>query len=57
MLLQSSIKQLKWWKGIFTADNYTHAQIPDLSGKIAIVTGANTGLGYATTVALAGHGA
>ncbi|KAG0299832.1 hypothetical protein BGZ98_009722 [Dissophora globulifera] len=32
-------------------------RIPDLSGKVAIVTGANTGLGYATAVTLAGHGA
>ncbi|KAF9092038.1 hypothetical protein BGX23_004678 [Mortierella sp. AD031] len=32
-------------------------KIPDLTGKVAIVTGANSGLGYATTVAMAGHGA
>ncbi|KAG0331292.1 hypothetical protein BG000_011037 [Podila horticola] len=31
--------------------------IPDLTGKIAIVTGANTELGYATMVAIASHGA
>jgi NAD(P)-dependent dehydrogenase (short-subunit alcohol dehydrogenase family) len=31
--------------------------IPDLSGKTAVVTGANSGLGYETTLALAGHGA
>ncbi|KAG0298135.1 hypothetical protein BGZ98_000304 [Dissophora globulifera] len=53
----SSYSQLKWWKSHFTSDRYSHPQIPDLSGKIAIVTGANTGLGYATTVALAGNGA
>ncbi|KAG0295455.1 hypothetical protein BGZ98_001394 [Dissophora globulifera] len=57
MILQNSLTQLKWWKSFFTADRYSYAQIPDLSGKVAIVTGANTGLGYATTVALAGHGA
>ncbi|KAF9345566.1 hypothetical protein BGX26_002986 [Mortierella sp. AD094] len=31
--------------------------IPDLTGKVAIVTGANGGVGYATAVALAAHGA
>ncbi|RMF15809.1 MAG: SDR family NAD(P)-dependent oxidoreductase [Candidatus Dadabacteria bacterium] len=36
---------------------WTAADIPDLSGKIAIVTGANRGLGRATVRALAAHGA
>jgi NAD(P)-dependent dehydrogenase (short-subunit alcohol dehydrogenase family) len=49
--------QLAFWKTYFTPDRYSIAQIPDLTGKVAIVTGANTGLGYATTVALAGRGA
>ena len=31
--------------------------IGDLSGKVAIVTGANAGLGYDTTVELIRHGA
>lgn len=42
---------------MFQQHRYTDKDIPDLSGKVAIVTGANTGLGYATTVALASHGA
>ncbi|KAF9148839.1 hypothetical protein BG015_009416 [Linnemannia schmuckeri] len=42
-------------KTYFTPNRYFHDQISDLTGKVAIVTGANTGLGYATTVALAAH--
>ncbi|KAG0319212.1 hypothetical protein BGZ97_002558 [Linnemannia gamsii] len=49
--------QLAFWKTFITPNRYSHDQIPDLTGKVAIVTGANTGLGYATTVALAAHGA
>jgi NAD(P)-dependent dehydrogenase (short-subunit alcohol dehydrogenase family) len=36
---------------------WTTADIPDLTGRVAVVTGANTGLGYQTTRALAGAGA
>jgi len=36
---------------------WTANDIPDLSGKTAVVTGANSGLGYQTTLALASHGA
>ncbi len=36
---------------------WTVADIPDQSGKTFIVTGANSGLGYETTLALAGKGA
>ncbi|KAG0337693.1 Retinol dehydrogenase 14 [Podila horticola] len=37
--------------------NYSYDQIPDLTGKYALVTGANQGIGYATTLGLVSHGA
>lgn len=36
---------------------YTRADIPDLSGRVAVVTGANGGLGLETAAALAAKGA
>lgn len=36
---------------------WTQADIPDQSGRVAVVTGANGGLGLETTLALAGKGA
>lgn len=39
------------------SSKWTAADIPDQSGRTAIVTGANSGLGYDTAAALAGAGA
>src|SRR4051795_7382854 len=36
---------------------WTTANIPDQSGRTAVITGANTGLGYETAAALAAKGA
>ena len=40
-----------------TNTGWSTAQIPDLTGKIALVTGANSGLGYEISLALAAKGA
>jgi NAD(P)-dependent dehydrogenase (short-subunit alcohol dehydrogenase family) len=40
-----------------TTGHWTFANLPDLTGRTAVVTGANTGLGYETATALAAKGA
>jgi len=39
------------------SDTFTLNDIPDLTGKVAIVTGGNAGIGYHTSLELARHGA
>jgi NAD(P)-dependent dehydrogenase (short-subunit alcohol dehydrogenase family) len=56
-MVASYFKQLQFWKTLITPRRYSYDLIPSLTGQVAIVTGANTGLGYATMVALAERGA
>lgn len=39
------------------APKWNTSDLPDLTGRTVIVTGANSGLGFCTTEALAAHGA
>src|SRR5438876_11500119 len=44
-------------KGAMVMTNWTKQNIGDLTGKVFVVTGANSGLGYESTLALAEKGA
>ena len=44
-------------RGVVLHMRWTAAQLPDLSGRVAVVTGANSGIGFRTSEALAAHGA
>ncbi|KAF9917603.1 hypothetical protein BX616_000488 [Lobosporangium transversale] len=57
MLYSNVVFNSAYWKSFTQRPKFTTHDIPDLTGKVAIVTGANCGLGYATAVALAAHGA
>ena len=39
------------------SSKWTAADVPDQSGRVAIVTGSNTGIGYGAASVLAGKGA
>ncbi|KFH63390.1 hypothetical protein MVEG_10800 [Podila verticillata NRRL 6337] len=52
-----SLYNIDYWKTYIQPRNFSLDRIPDLSSKTAIVTGGNSGLGYATALELARQGA
>src|SRR5690554_2073901 len=57
MPFRNVLSNPEFWKTFSIGNQYSYDNIPDLTEKVAIVTGATGGLGYATVVALAAHGA
>ena len=53
----SSMTQVAREYVVRMSSKWTAADVPDQSGRVAIVTGANTGIGYDTAAVLAGKGA
>lgn len=56
-LLISGVGPLAYWLAAHKRGRWTAEDMPDMSGKVAVITGANSGLGFETAKALAQRGA